>query len=55
MKNLKTGNYSEFRDISDGLHRPQYDKFRFSKVSIYKLRRRLGFIAVTKQKRGIAL
>ncbi len=35
MKNLKTGNYTEFRDISDGLHRPQYDKFRLCK-GLYK-------------------
>ncbi len=35
MKNLKTGNHTEFRDISDGLQpspwRTQYDKFRLCK------------------------
>ncbi len=40
MKNLKTGNYTEFRDISDGSAsspwRTRYNKFRFCK-SLYKL------------------
>ena len=31
MKNLKTGNYTESIDISDGFHRPQYDNFRLCK------------------------
>ncbi len=36
MKNLSTGSYTKFRDISDGFHRPQYDNFRFCK-SLEKL------------------
>ena len=39
MKNLKTGNYIEFRDISDGFHRPQYDKFRLCKGLLYTNRK----------------
>ncbi len=30
-KNLGSSNYAEFRDISDGSHRPQYDKLGFCK------------------------